>query len=129
MNLLPSTRLKGVFVPMILLKALGFYFLAVSILDLILAYAAFGRNAHAYALMILRAVPVLVGGIGLLMPQLWANLFSSFVLFGFGLWLLIAFGLGGNHLKVASLSFAPLLLTLWMRAKYTNLQSRSADAN
>jgi hypothetical protein len=129
MNLLPSTRLKGVFFPRLLLKVLGVFFVVVPIVDVVLAYAVYGRNAHGYAAMILELVPTLLGGIGLLMPQLWANLFSSFVLCGFGLWLLIAHGLGWNHLMQASLSFTPLLLTLWMRAKYTNLQFRSADAN
>jgi len=67
---------------------------------------------------------MLVGGIGFLLPQLWAKFFSSFLLAGAGVWLFFVDAFRWSNLKLYCLFFVPLLLMLWLRTRYSDLPLR-----
>ena len=121
----PSMKLKSLYVTKFLLEATGVLLVVCAIFSGVLAYALFkGRNGHGLGNMILGGTLMLVGGVGFILPQLWAKLSSSFLLAGAGVWLFFVDAFRWSNLKLDCLLFIPLVLTLWLRSGYNDLQLR-----
>ena len=118
-----SKKIMSLYIARFLLQATGVLLIAYSIFCGFLAYGL-GRR------LLLESVLMLVGGIGFLLPRLWTKFFSSFLLAGTGVWLFIVDASRWWDWSFICLYFVPLLVTLWLRIGYRNLQLRrhaSAD--
>lgn len=113
-----TLKLKSLYITRFLLDIAGILLILFGLFVLLLIPKGFhGEHPH----MGLSCLFILLAGIGLLVPQLWAKLSSSLFLVGTGAWLFHIDAYRWSNLAIYCLFLAPLVLTLWLRAGYNDL--------
>ena len=120
-----SPKLKSLYIARFILEGAGILLLVFALFATIL-FGGTPKGFHGGGVVspIVSVALTYLCGIGLLLPQIVAKLVSSLLLIGAGVWMFCTDAYRSSNLKIYCLFFVPLMLTLWVRKGYSDLQLR-----